>query len=38
MCNVFNTLLLALCVVDLFVILSNLPIAVSVYSELKLPR
>ena len=38
MCNVFNTLLLALCVVDLFVILSNLPLAVSVYSELKLPR
>ena len=38
MCNVFNTLLLALCVVDLFVILSNLPLAVSVYSELKLLR
>ena len=38
MCNVFNTLLLALCVVDLLVILSNLPLALSVYSKLKLLR
>ena len=38
MTNVFNTLLLALCIADLLVIAANLPLAISVHTQLDLFR
>ena len=38
MTNVFNTLLLALCIADLLVIAANLPLAISVHTQLDMFR